>query len=96
MSTMDSLQDLDSAIATEEERLAELDQLRGAAVQRLVELRAARPRAAAEADTRSLDGEWSPERKLALFASLFRGRGDVFPVRWENRTKGKSLEFRDS
>lgn len=87
---MDSLQNLDSAIATEEERLAELDQLRGAAVQRLVELRAARARAAAEADTRSLDGEWSPERKLALFASLFRGRGDVFPVRWENRAKGKS------
>jgi superfamily II DNA or RNA helicase len=86
---MDSLQELGAAIVSEEARLAELDQLREAAVQRLVELRAARARAAAEADTRSLDSEWSPQRKLALFASLFRGRGDVFPVRWENLAKGK-------
>jgi hypothetical protein len=28
--------------------------------------------------------------KLALFRSLFRGREDVFPRRWENPSKGKS------
>ena len=31
----------------------------------------------------------SPEDKIALFRSLFRGREDVYPVRWEART-GKS------
>jgi superfamily II DNA or RNA helicase len=28
--------------------------------------------------------------KIALFRSLFRGRADVFPRRWENEKKGKS------
>ena len=28
--------------------------------------------------------------KLALFGRLFRGRPDVFPVRWESKTTGKS------
>jgi hypothetical protein len=28
--------------------------------------------------------------KLALFRRLFRGRTDVYPVRWESRTSGKS------
>jgi superfamily II DNA or RNA helicase len=30
------------------------------------------------------------ERKIALFRRLFRGRSDVFPIRWENRTTGRS------
>jgi superfamily II DNA or RNA helicase len=29
-------------------------------------------------------------QKLALFGRLFRGRPDVFPVRWESKTTGKS------
>ena len=32
----------------------------------------------------------SPEDKVALFHSLFRGREDVFPVRWEAKTGSKS------
>jgi superfamily II DNA or RNA helicase len=28
--------------------------------------------------------------KIALFRSLFRGRADVYPVRWENQSSGKS------
>lgn len=32
----------------------------------------------------------STEQKLALFRRLFRGRTDVFPVRWESKTTGKS------
>lgn len=31
-----------------------------------------------------------PEAKIALFRSLFRGRDDVYPRRFENRTTGKS------
>src|SRR3982074_2367164 len=30
------------------------------------------------------------EKKIALFCRLFRGRSDVFPIRWENRTTGRS------
>lgn len=28
--------------------------------------------------------------KVALFRQLFRGRADVYPVRWEGKTSGKS------
>ncbi|MFT3906694.1 MAG: DEAD/DEAH box helicase family protein [Steroidobacteraceae bacterium] len=30
------------------------------------------------------------DEKVALFRSLFRGRTDVYPVRWESKTTGKS------
>jgi hypothetical protein len=30
------------------------------------------------------------EKKIALFRRHFRGRSDVFPIRWENRTTGRS------
>jgi superfamily II DNA or RNA helicase len=30
------------------------------------------------------------EKKLALFRRLFRGRSNVYPIRWENRTTGRS------
>ncbi|WP_420467196.1 TOTE conflict system archaeo-eukaryotic primase domain-containing protein [Panacagrimonas sp.] len=32
----------------------------------------------------------TPAEKIALFRRLFRGRTDVFPVRWEGKTTGKS------
>jgi superfamily II DNA or RNA helicase len=32
----------------------------------------------------------STAEKLALFGRLFRGRPDVYPVRWESKTSGKS------
>lgn len=86
--------DLDVAIVAEETRLAELDRLGEAARGRLVELRVARERAAREVDDeRTSLGPgvaWSAERKVALFASLFRGRKDVFPLRWENKGKSRS------
>ena len=33
---------------------------------------------------------FSTHEKIALFRSLFRGRTDVYPVRWEDKTTGKS------
>ena len=33
---------------------------------------------------------FSPEEKVTLFRRLFRGRTDIYPVRWENATTGKS------
>lgn len=32
----------------------------------------------------------SPDQKVQLFRRLFRGRTDVYPLRWENRHSGKS------
>lgn len=32
----------------------------------------------------------STAEKVALFRRLFRGRTDVYPVRWESKTTGKS------
>lgn len=32
----------------------------------------------------------SPDEKVALFMRLFRGRSDVYPVRWESKKTGKS------
>jgi len=32
----------------------------------------------------------SADEKVALFCKLFRGRADVYPVRWESKTSGKS------
>ena len=32
----------------------------------------------------------STEAKVALFRRRFRGRTDVYPVRWESKTTGKS------
>jgi len=33
---------------------------------------------------------FSPREKVALFRRLFRGRDDVYPIRWESKTSGKS------
>lgn len=84
---------LDAAITAAEERLRVLDGEREAATRELAELRDRRQQAgSAEAseDRSSVSGRWTPERKVALFASLFRGREDIFPLRWENPAKGKS------
>lgn len=83
--------ELDVAIATEEAKLNELDRERHEAERRLAELRAAREATRLEGNeqTASASASWPPERKVAPFASLFRGREDVFPVRWEN-AKGRS------
>jgi hypothetical protein len=37
-----------------------------------------------------IDRNSTIEKKIALFRRLFAGRSDVFPIRWENRTTGRS------
>lgn len=82
--------DLDAEIAERERRLADLDCKRTeiiAALSRLNE-----ERKATAASTLRLEDVVnasvtmaSPNRaKIALFLSLFHGRDDVFPRRWEN------------
>ena len=41
-------------------------------------------------DPAGVDHRSFPERKIALFRSLFRGREDVYPRRFESRTSGRS------
>ena len=38
----------------------------------------------------SVNNQSPPEAKIALFRSLFRGRNDVYPRRFESRKTGKS------
>jgi len=47
---------------------------------------AAAPLAVREPESSTL----SPEQKVALFRKLFRGRVDVYPVRWESKSSGKA------
>jgi hypothetical protein len=41
-------------------------------------------------DGNHIDRNSTIKQKIALFRRLFHGRSDVFPVRWENRTTGRS------
>ena len=45
---------------------------------------------ACEQDPESPRSSLTTFEKVALFRRLFRGRTDVFPVRWEGKTSGKS------
>lgn len=83
---MSSGPELDAAIAAQEAELVQLDREREAASQRLIDLRSG----TGSAQAGDPNPHWSPQRKLALFASLFRGREDVFPLRWNNPRTGRS------
>ena len=73
------------------ERLARLDAERAELEQRLAELACARLPVPEIARHRGQIANRSPTRdKIALFRSLFAGREDVYPRRWENVGKGKA------
>ena len=85
--------EFDTAIAAVEARLHELDSAREAATHELAELRAQGERKISDAageDDPDRATSWTPQRNVELFASLFHGREDVFPHRWEKLAKGKS------
>jgi hypothetical protein len=44
----------------------------------------------AEATQRTVNRRSPPEEKVALFRALFRGRSDVYALRWENAITGRS------
>ena len=76
--------DLDAEIEAARRNLADLDRLRELAATRLAELdrlRGSRITAGAGSDA------WPAASKLRLFRDLFRGREDVFAVRWENHAR---------
>jgi hypothetical protein len=81
--------EFDAAIASMEVRLRELDSERDAVARELEELRTRREQGTSGTASEA-NASWTPQRKLSLFAGLFRGREDVFPRRWEKPAKGRS------
>lgn len=85
-------------IEREERRLADLRAEAERAALRIAELRAAlaSAKAVANAPLRVAEAapatteQMTPDAKVDLFRSLFRGRPDVFPRRWENARTGRS------
>lgn len=75
--------------ALERERaeiLAEINTLRSVRSEEAVAIKAAPSAKAGD----PIDRNSTIEKKIALFRRLFRGRSDVFPIHWENRTTGRS------
>jgi superfamily II DNA or RNA helicase len=72
------------------DRLAKLDAERTSLEIQLAELvRSPAPAAAANSAIDVTNASTAAE-KIALFRRLFAGRGDVFPLRWENNKTGRS------
>ena len=75
-------------------RLTELETERAALEARLTELLQPSPppiiTGAATVPATTLTAASSAAEKIALFRSLFAGRTDVFPTRWENARNGRS------
>ena len=72
-------------------RLARLEAEKAALETRLADIEARRTDPGDEAPPAGPVTNGSPARdKIALFRSLFRGREDVYPKRWENARTGKS------
>jgi superfamily II DNA or RNA helicase len=78
---------LDTEIEAARKDLAGLDRLRELAAARVSELERLRG-SASSAGVGS--NEWTAASKLRLFRDLFRGREDVFAVRWENHDRSRS------
>ena len=75
-------------------RLTELEAERASLEARLADLLQPSPppifTEAATVPANTLTAASSAAEKIALFRSLFAGRTDVFPTRWENRKNGRS------
>ena len=52
--------------------------------------RPAKPEPAGSAKSELDPSKFSTEEKVALFRRLFRGRSDVYPIRWESKSTGRS------
>jgi superfamily II DNA or RNA helicase len=88
--------DAEREVSLIESRLAELEKEKRRLIAQLAELR---PETASPALPRSVRAakeldevhHLSPsEEKIRLFRSLFRGREDVYPLRWQNQKTGRS------
>lgn len=93
---MKSLDQINQLLAQAEEDLARLNARRTELLRQIAELRQEKAlshvEATAQEPTRSSSttNESPQEVKIALFRSLFRGREDVYPKRFESRKTGKT------
>ncbi|MCD4671247.1 MAG: DEAD/DEAH box helicase [Anaerolineaceae bacterium] len=94
---MTELQEIDQSQAEAERELANLDARRSELLSRIEELKQARISMSAplKYSTKStlesiITAQSSQEEKIGLFRSLFRGREDVYPRRFENLKTGKN------
>ena len=71
-------------------RLAEFDAERTAITRELVQLTRRPAEQMPNGEASMVTGASPAADKIALFRSLFAGRADVFPRRWENARSGKS------
>jgi len=85
---MEPKDDLAAEIAALARHLAELDRERNSLIVALEELKLRQQ--AEEQNLSSPNAILSNAEKVALFRSLFRGRDDVFPRRWQNPKSGKA------
>lgn len=90
---MDRRSELVEQIAAEQRRLAAIEADARIAAERLVslqrELDACDAAQVSDSVLPAAAGPTTPAEKIALFRSLFRGRTDVFPRRWENAKTGR-------
>jgi superfamily II DNA or RNA helicase len=87
--------DATDKIAALQRRLADLDRERESVLANLEQLEQLRATVPPAASTKSAQDATttialSNDAKITLFMSLFRGRDDVFPRRWENLKSGKA------
>ncbi|MGH3994058.1 MAG: TOTE conflict system archaeo-eukaryotic primase domain-containing protein, partial [Pseudonocardiaceae bacterium] len=86
------VEDLEQVITAAEAEVAELAAQAAVAAERLAALRERRSRSSSGSGGSVVltPADWSPMRKVELFRSLFRGREEMFAVRWENAAKRKA------
>jgi hypothetical protein len=94
---MSSEHETGTRIADLTSRLAALDRARAAIIVDLAELRrqqdtrqVCQERSCQEPPQAAVTMKSSAAEKIAVFRSVFRGREDVFPRRWDNSKTGKS------
>ena len=95
---MNRIEEIDSLIEAVEKKLVQLDEQRAIIQNQLDELKKQRhllvsqkpSDSTSQADQPSVTNHASESEKIALFRSLFRGRGDVFARRFESAKTGKS------
>ena len=87
---------IDSQIQSAEQELAALDEKRKELQARIEQLKGQRQSIADEqipfgrVSELNVTNDSTQEQKIALFQSLFRGREDVYPRRFESKRTGKS------
>jgi len=95
---MEGISEIDQQIETAERELAELDKRRAAVLEQIKALRQHKNRISSEAspeystvnDRTFVTNQSSQSEKISLFRTLFRGREDVYPRRFESKKTDKS------